>query len=58
MDETDVLYLDKNENGRYKYHMNGINIEKVINSTLNNVINITINKIEGKQEDGQEIYKN
>lgn len=50
------LYLDKNDNGKYVYHTNGINIEEIISNRICKLIDITITEEKKEADYEQKIY--
>lgn len=56
LNEVGSIYLDRDEYKRYKYHVNGINIDKIIASNINNIIDITITEEKEDTGYGQRVY--
>lgn len=46
LNEKGAFYLDRldreNKNSKYQYHINGINVEKILNNNINNYVELEI----------------
>jgi hypothetical protein len=44
LNEYGDLYMDRDTNRKYKYHINGRNLEQILNNNLNKLLEITISE--------------
>lgn len=50
LNQTSDLYKDETSDFEYEFHINGLNIEQILNDNLNGLIDVTIDVLEDSEE--------